>query len=82
MQLKPLLLIGLLAGGVTACHKQAVAVKTAEQAAMDQKAIAVRAAADQKIAAQNEADALKAAALKEAAVKRSAEGVVPATPAK
>ena len=56
MKRKHLPLVGLLAGGIFGCHKEADVVKTAAQAAADQKAIAVRAAADQKIAAQNEAD--------------------------
>ncbi len=78
MKRKHLPLVGLLAGGIFACHKEADVVKTAAQAAADQKAIAVRAAADQKIAAQNEADSLKAAALKEAAVKKAKETAAPA----
>lgn len=80
MKLKPLLLIGLFAGGITACHKKADAAKTAAQAAADQKAVTVRAAADQKITAQNDAAKLKTAVLKEAAAKKTVEAVVPATP--
>jgi len=44
--------------------------KTTEQAAADQKAIAVRAVADQKITAQNDAATLKTTVLKEDVVKK------------
>jgi len=71
MKLKHLFLIGLLAGGTSACHKKATTGKSAEQARADQKAIAVRAVADQKITAQNDAATLKTTVLKQNAVKKT-----------